>query len=70
MLITEAKTLVGQVIDLTYNDRAGNPVTENMEVYDVAFVPLYGPCVITDVGEIRLDRIVSWTAANYVAKAA
>lgn len=70
MLITEAKTLVGQVIDLTYNDRAGNPVMENLEVYDVAFVPLYGPCIITDVGEIRLDRIVSWTAANYVVKAA
>jgi len=25
----------------------------------VNFVPLYGPCLITDVGDIRLDRIQS-----------
>lgn len=59
MLISEAKTLVGQFVNVTYNDRHGEEVTELAEVWEVAFVPLYGPCVITDVGELRLDRIVN-----------
>lgn len=59
MLISEAKEFVGKIVELTYNDRTGKPVVETAEVYEVNFVPLYGPCMITDIGDIRLDRIVS-----------
>ncbi|MDI9641429.1 hypothetical protein QPK87_07140 [Kamptonema cortianum] len=59
MLISEAKHLVGQMVNLTYSDRNGQEFTEATEVYDVAFVPLYGPCVICDLGEIRLDRVLN-----------
>ena len=59
MLISEAKPLIGQFVNVTYTDRHGAEVTETTEVWDVAFVPLYGPCVITDAGELRLDRIVN-----------
>lgn len=57
MLISEAKPLIGQVIDLTYTDRSGQSATQSVEIFDVAFVPLYGPCLITDAGDIRLDRV-------------
>lgn len=63
MLIAEAKPLVGQIINLTYTDRTESEVTEEVEVYDVTFVPLYGPCMITCKGDIRLDRIVGHTPA-------
>jgi hypothetical protein len=61
MLISEAKKHVGQIIDLEYNDRTGSPILETVEVFDVNFIALYGPCLITDIGDIRLDRIVRAT---------
>ncbi len=61
MLISEAKTLIGQVVLLTISDRAGRESNKMAEIFDVGFVPLYGPCVITDQGEFRLDRIMGWS---------
>jgi hypothetical protein len=50
---------VGQVVEITYTNRTGTEIVDSAEVFDVNFVPLYGPCLITDIGEIRLDRIVA-----------
>ena len=57
MLISEAKEFVGAVVTLVYKDRKGDDVSKTAEIYEVGFVPLYGPCLITDIGEIRLDRV-------------
>ncbi|MBS1708273.1 MAG: hypothetical protein JSS65_06070 [Armatimonadetes bacterium] len=57
MLISEAKTLIGHIVDITFTDRSGKEFVKTAEVFDVGFVPLYGPCMITDVGEVRLDRV-------------
>lgn len=70
MLINEAKTLVGKIVDLTFLDRFEAEVTHEVEVYDVTFVPLYGPCAITCQGEIRLDRIISFAESELYKKAA
>ncbi|MBS1714636.1 MAG: hypothetical protein JST30_09910 [Armatimonadetes bacterium] len=59
MLLSEAKRYVGQFVSLTYVERSGRKVEKVAEVFDIGFVPLYGPCMITDVGEIRLDRLES-----------
>ncbi len=59
MLLSEAKRFVGQFVTLTCRERSGETVDIDAEVYDIGFVPLYGPCLITDVGEIRLDRLIS-----------
>ncbi|MCB0826073.1 MAG: hypothetical protein KDC26_07780 [Armatimonadetes bacterium] len=64
MLISEAKTLVGQCVNLTYTDRTGKEFTKLVEIFEVGFVPLYGPCMITDQGELRLDRIVGFEHAS------
>lgn len=58
MLISEAKPLVGKFINLTYTDRSRKEYCETVEVFDVTFIPLYGPCLVTDLGDIRLDRIL------------
>lgn len=65
MLISEAKTLIGQTVALTYSDRTGSEFTEVTEIYDVAFIPLYGPCMLTDSGEVRLDRVLTYEIAEY-----
>lgn len=57
MLLTEAKRFVGQFVNLTYRERSGDTVEKTAELFDIGFVPLYGPCLITDIGEIRLDRV-------------
>ena len=57
MLLSEAKRFVGQYVNLTYRERSGETVEKIAEIFDIGFVPLYGPCLITDVGEIRLDRL-------------
>jgi predicted DNA-binding transcriptional regulator YafY len=57
LLISEAKAFVGSFVKLTYKDRMGNETEKVVEVFDVNFVPLYGPCMITDAGDFRLDRV-------------
>lgn len=57
MLLSEAKKYVGLFVALSYRERSGQSVVKEAEIFDIGFVPLYGPCLITDVGEIRLDRV-------------
>ena len=64
MTISEAKSLVGSDVALTWRDRNGGELNEVTHVYTADFVPLYGPCLITDSGEIRLDRIVAYELAE------
>jgi hypothetical protein len=59
MLISEAKDFIGQIVQVTFTDRSGNEISDQAEVFEVNFVPFYGPCMVTDIGEIRLDRVVS-----------
>lgn len=62
MLISDAKLLVGQIVNLEYTDRKGDILSDRVEIFDVNFIALYGPCMITDIGDIRLDRVVSAVA--------
>ena len=59
MLISDAKKYIGQVVHVSFLDRKGVELCEVAEIFDVNFVPLYGPCLITDHGDIRLDRVVA-----------
>lgn len=59
MLIADAKKLIGQIVDVEFTDRTGSSLVERVEIFDVNFIALYGPCLITDYGDIRLDRVVS-----------
>ena len=66
MHIREARELVGLTATLTYHDRKGEEVTDTTYIYKADFVPMYGPCLFTDHGEIHLDRIM--TAIPLVAE--
>jgi len=57
MQIQEAKSFVEHQVSLEWADRKGEIHRDVVDVYEVNFVPLYGPCMITSAGEIRLDRI-------------
>lgn len=59
MSIKEAKIFAGQWVELEYSDRHGDSVYERAQVFEINFVPLYGPCLITDIGDISLDRVRS-----------
>jgi hypothetical protein len=59
MLSSEVKAFVGQIVQVEYADKVGNTYIQNAELYDIGFLPLYGPCLILDIGEIRLDRVSS-----------
>lgn len=60
MSIQDAKTFIGMPLRLTWTGRKGDEQTDLVYVFNVGFVPLYGPCLITDKGEIRLDRVVNF----------
>ncbi len=60
MNIQDAKGYVGMPLRLTWTGRKGEEMSDLVYVFNVGFVPLYGPCLITDKGEIRLDRIVAY----------
>jgi len=62
MDIHEAKAFANQRVQLTWLDRRGDANSDQVDIYEVNFVPLYGPCLITNVGEIRLDRVQACTA--------
>jgi hypothetical protein len=63
MDIKEAKAFIGMPLRLCWTDRKGDASSDLVHVFNVGFVPLYGPCLITDRGEIRLDRVVAFEAA-------
>ena len=59
MTIQDARKLVGQTVILHWTDRKGTPIEEQTLIYKADFVPMYGPCLFTDFGEITLDKILS-----------
>ena len=57
MLLAEAKSYIGKVCSIVWNDRAGKENSTVSKVYDATYVPLYGGYLVTDADDIRLDRI-------------
>lgn len=57
MDLTYAKAFDKTNVKLSWYDRSGELHTEDVYVMEVGFVPMYGQCMVTSVGEIRLDRI-------------
>jgi hypothetical protein len=64
MLSSEARAFIGQIVQVEHTDRDGNTLIQNAELYDIGFLPLYGPCLLLDIGEIRLDRVASLRAVR------
>ena len=64
MLSSDVKMFVGRTVNIEYTDRTGETSNDTTTVYDLGFLHVGGPCLITDVGEIRLDRILSCSAAE------
>ena len=57
MLLAEAKSFVGKVCTVRFTDRIGQEQTVVSTIYDATYVPLYGGYLVTDMDDIRLDRI-------------
>lgn len=57
MEISTAREFVNRNVNLCWTDRTGSSVSATVFIYEVNFVPFYGPCLITSNGDIRLDRI-------------
>ena len=66
MTIQEAKNYVGAQLQVSWTGRNGAK-TETVYVLKVEFVPLYGPCLITDIGEISLDRVIGFQSLQQQA---
>ena len=64
MTSNDAKKYVGFAVKLRWSDRKGIEQSDVLHVFNVGFVPLYGPCLITEKGEIRLDRITHCENVN------
>jgi hypothetical protein len=60
--ISDAKRHIGQVCRLSWLVRGGEIREAESKIHDVMFVPLYGGFVITDVEDVRLDKILSFRA--------
>lgn len=69
MSIGEARSFIGTHVHLRWVDRKGEEMSGDTFIHKADFVPLYGPCLITDLGDIRLDRVVGCSASEQ-AKAA
>ena len=59
MLLAEAKSYIGKVCIVRFLDRSGQEHEVSSLVYDATYVPLYGGYFVTDMDDIRLDRVVS-----------
>lgn len=67
MHFKEAKAFINSRIHLTWTDRKGEELQKEVDLYQVSFMPFYGPCLITNVGEIRLDRVIACIKAEKAA---
>lgn len=56
--ITQAKRFLGKNVVITYKDRSGNIQTKTTYVYDVAYVPSYGACLVAETEDIWLDKVM------------
>lgn len=59
MELLQAKTFIGKTCSIWWRERSGAERHVVSRVHDATFVPLYGGYLITDVDDIRLDRIIS-----------
>lgn len=59
MVVQEARRLTNQEIDLRWRDRDGSLNGEVVFVYQLQFIPFYGPCLITSAGEIHIELVDS-----------
>lgn len=64
MLSRDAKIYIGQTVEIEFQDRAKKTHRKVVEIYDVGYLPAFGPCLITDIGEIRLDRVIDCQVLN------
>ncbi|NUL82030.1 MAG: hypothetical protein HUU60_04800 [Armatimonadetes bacterium] len=64
MQFRDAQQYVGYTCEVAYKDRHGDVLRETMHIVDVSYVPMYGLCMLTDVREVRLDRIVEVQAID------
>lgn len=64
MFIPEAKRYLGRNVSVTYRDRHGDLHTRTTHVHDVAFVPMYGACIVGDIEDIWLDKVTSISAVG------
>ena len=55
--IHDAKLLIGKICSISWLDRNGNEIHTISQVYDAAYVPLYGGYLMTEGDDVRLDRI-------------
>lgn len=69
MLLAEAKSFVGKVCVVRYQDRTGSEQTVVSKIYDATYVPLYGGYLVTDMDDIRLDRICDVSLQSEAATA-
>jgi hypothetical protein len=67
MELQHARSFAGKGAHITWIDRKGEQISSEVQVFDATFVPLYGPCLVTDSGDIRLDRIVDCYALDRAA---
>ena len=52
MSLAEAKAYEGGQVSVTWINRKGEEILETVDVYEVTFVPMYGPCLVTNCGNI------------------
>lgn len=64
MFIPEAKQYLGRNVSVTFRDRHGDLHTKALRVQDVAYVPMYGGCLVGDIDDIWLDRVTSISAVE------
>jgi hypothetical protein len=59
MTIQEARKLVGQTVTLQWTDRNGKILQGDTYISKADYVPMYGPCLTTDFGDVHMDKIQS-----------
>ncbi len=57
MPISEAKKLIGNTCAVYWTDREGHVIRTVSKIYDATFVPMYGGFLVTEIEDLRLDRI-------------
>lgn len=59
MTYSQAKSVVGCYVRLSLESHRGEQ-TERVHVFNIGMAPRLGPCLFTDKGEIRLDRVLRY----------
>lgn len=64
MHINDVRCFIGYEVNVEFTDWNGEVKKQTTHIHEINFIPMYGACLVGDMDDIWLDRVVSISAVE------